>query len=362
MNKIKFHFGATSPFFNSLNKDVELLIQRNNYLVKARRLLWIKMIFYVSLHLSCYVILYALPHTSLVSFILNYVCIGLSGILLAFNVSHDACHGTFSKSKKVNYWLYHLSFNTQGTNAYLWKVRHTASHHLFPNVDGCDADIDNNPMIRLSPQHPIRRHQKFQHLYALFIYCIYTLHWFLFKDLLYLTQKKVANLGDKKYPLKEWILFFVWKTVYVFLLLVLPVLMGYPFEKIIIAFFVMHIADSLFFIHSLIATHLCMETQFPRPDKDGFLPHDYFTHQLATSLDFSPNNLFFNWVFGGFNSHAAHHLYPKLPHTIYPYITPLIEKKAIEFNVQYNRLTLIKAIKSHYKYLKIMGRQTAPHS
>ena len=102
----------------------------------------------------------------------------------------------------------------------------------------------------------------------------------------------MANLGDKKYPLKEWILFFVWKTLYVFLLIVLPVLMGYPFEKIIIAFFVMHIADSLFFIPSLIATHLCMETQFPRPDKDGFLPHDYFTHQLATSLDFSPNNHF----------------------------------------------------------------------
>ena len=95
MNKIKFHFCANSPFFNSLNKDVELLIHSNSYLVKARRLLWIKMIFYVSLHLSYYAILYALPHTSLVSFILNYISIGLSGILLAFNVSHDACHGTF---------------------------------------------------------------------------------------------------------------------------------------------------------------------------------------------------------------------------------------------------------------------------
>ena len=61
MNKIKFHFCANSPFFNSLNKDVELLIHSNSYLVKARRLLWIKMIFYVSLHLSYYAILYALP-------------------------------------------------------------------------------------------------------------------------------------------------------------------------------------------------------------------------------------------------------------------------------------------------------------
>ena len=62
-------------------------------------------------------------------------------MLLAYNVSHDACHETFSRKKAVNYWLYHISFNAQGTNAYLWKVRHTASHHLFPNVDGCDTDM-----------------------------------------------------------------------------------------------------------------------------------------------------------------------------------------------------------------------------
>jgi len=358
MKKIKFYAGSSSPFFNALNKEVETLIETNNYLSKAMRLLWVKLIFYFSLHVCAYIMLYAFHPASLPGLIINYIFIGLSGMLLAYNVAHDACHETFSKNKKINYWIYHLSFNAQGTNAYLWKVRHTASHHLFPNVDGCDADIDNNPMIRFSPQHPVRKHQRFQHLYSFFIYAIYTLHWFLFKDFLYLTKKKLANLGNIKHPAREWILFFVWKAVYIFLLLALPVWMGYPFDKILIAFFIMHMVDSLFFIHSLIATHLCMETQFPKPDSNGFLPNDYYAHQLATSLDFSPTSKFYNWVFGGFNSHAAHHLYPKLPHTIYPYITPLIEKKALEFEVQYNKLTLIAAIKSHYRYLKVMGRQT----
>ena len=277
-------------------------------------------------------------------------------MLLAYNVSHDACHETFSRKKAVNYWLYHISFNAQGTNAYLWKVRHTASHHLFPNEDGCDTDIDNNPMIRLSPQHPVRKHQRFQHLYSFFLYSIYTLHWFLFKDLLYLTKKKLANLQNIKHPTLEWVLFFVWKIVYILLLIALPAWLGFPLEKILIAFFIMHICNSLFFIHTLIATHLCMETQFPKPNLQGFLPNDYYTHQLATSLDFSPTSKWYNWIFGGFNSHAAHHLYPKLPHTLYPYITPLIQQKAFEFNIQYNNLPLSKAIQSHYKYLRVMGK------
>jgi len=118
------------------------------------------MIFYFLLHASACLVLFLVPHEEMVSLVLNYIFIGLSGLLLGFNVSHDALHGAFSKNKTVNNWLYHLSFNIQGTNAYLWKVRHTASHHIFPNVDGCDADIDENPLIRLSPQHPLRKYQQ----------------------------------------------------------------------------------------------------------------------------------------------------------------------------------------------------------
>ena len=55
------------------------------------------------------------------------------------------------------------------------------------------------------------------------------------------------------------------------------------------------------------------------------------------------------------NAHAAHHLYPKLPHTTYPEISALIEKKARAFNVPYNKLSIVDAIRSHYRFLKVMG-------
>lgn len=356
MMKIKFQVGSSSIFFNSLDKEVESLLSNPEILARAKKRLWFKMIFYFLLYLASYAALFLIPHDDVASLIVNYVFFGLSGILLAFNVSHDACHETFSKNKSINYWLYHLSFNMQGTNAYLWKIRHTASHHLFPNVDGCDADIDDNPIIRLSPQHRVRSYQRYQHLYSFFVYCIYTLHWFLFKDVLYLCKKRVANLQNKKHPLKEWLLFFFWKLFYLAALIFFPVWWGYPFTAILVSFFIMHVITSLFFIHSLIATHLCMETQFPKMDKGGYLPYDYYVHQLATCLDYAPTNKIYNWFLGGFNSHAAHHLYPRLPHTIYPEISVIIERKTTEFNVPYHKLSWAKAIRSHYRYLKTMGR------
>lgn len=355
MKKIRFSIGASSPFFAALDRDVERLLSKTKLLLVAKRLLWMKMIFYFLLHIASYVILFLLPHKQLFTLVANYTCIGVSGILLAFNVSHDACHEAFSKVKLVNYLLYHLSFNMQGTNAYLWKVRHTASHHVFPNVDGCDADIDNNPFIRLSPQHPLKKHQKYQHLYSFLVYCVYTLHWFLFKDRLYLAKKRVANLQNKKHPPTEWLLFFFWKSLYLSVLVILPVSAGYPVGHIVVSFLVMHAVTSLLFIHASIATHLCMETQFPKTDDNGYLPDDYYVHQLTTSLDYAPTSKFYNWFLGGFNAHAAHHLYPRLPHTLYPIISGLIERKAKEFNVPYNKLSWLKAIRSHYRYLKMMG-------
>lgn len=355
MTKIKFRSGSSSPFFQSLDAEVNSLLTRSHALVKAKRALWIKMIVYSLVHASSYVLLFTLQPVELSGLIGCYLFIGLSGLLLGFNVSHDALHGSFSKSKRLNQLIYHLSFNIQGTSAYLWKIRHQSSHHIFPNVDGCDADIDDNPFIRLSPQHPHRPYQRFQHRYAILVYCFYTLHWFFFKDALYLFKKNVANLQNKKHPLKQKALFFAWKTGYLFLLIGLPILLGFKPADILLCFFIMHVVNSLAFIHFLIATHLCMETQFPDTDKDGFLPGDYYTHQLATSLDYSPTSKFFNAFLGGFNAHAAHHLYPKLPHTIYPVLSPIIQQKATEFGMPYHQLNLLQSIRSHYRYLKMMG-------
>lgn len=356
MKKIIFRKTGGPGFFTSLNTAVQEEILTTPAYSKAIRLHRFKVVFYFALHIGAYLHLYYNRSYDMQELLLSYIFIGLSGMLLGFNVSHDACHGAFSKNRNINYLLYHLSFNLQGNSAFLWKIRHNSSHHVFPNVDGCDADIDNNPFLRLSPMHPMKKHHRYQHIYAPLVYCLYTLHWFLLKDLHYLKRERVGNIVNTGYPLKEIILFIFWKLAYVFVTIVLPVLCGYPLPAILLAFGVMHIVNSVFFIHLLISTHFCMETQFPAPKENGEMPMDYYHHQLATSMDYSPTSRTWNFLMGGFNAHAAHHLYPKLPHTLYPAISLLIERKTKEFGLPYNKLNWLQSIRSHYRFLKYMGR------
>lgn len=151
--EIKFK-KKSSDFYKELIEETNLILTETK-IRKAKLLIQIKFAFYFSIFIILYFNLFNPYITESRAFIyLNFIALGLFGILLAFNCSHDCVHNTFSKSRKLNNFIYYITFNLQGVNSRLWKIRHIASHHIFPNVDGCDADIDNNPFIRLSECHP----------------------------------------------------------------------------------------------------------------------------------------------------------------------------------------------------------------
>jgi linoleoyl-CoA desaturase len=277
-------------------------------------------------------------------------------VLLAFNSSHDAIHGAFSKHKWINNLIFSVTFNLQGTSAFLWGMQHKASHHIFPNVDGCDVDIDENIFVRLSPTKPLHWWYKYQHIYATFLYGLYTLQWVFIKDFSFLFQKDFANLKNLEYKPSEIAGIIIWKIIYVGGMLALPIMFtSYSTLQIVLAFLSMHFCISLFFVFTAILSHLCEFTDFPQPDANGALPYGYYRHQLEVCMDYSPQSKILNFLLGGSNTHAAHHLFPKLPHTIYGKITPIISRIAAKYNYGYHALPYHKAIWSHYKFLKKMG-------
>jgi linoleoyl-CoA desaturase len=353
--KIKFKKN-TSPFYADLSKAVTAILT-DRVIKKARAIMLQKFFLYLIAYLLLYLGIYIpFVNANIILLTFNYILLGLAGILLAFNCAHDCVHNTFSKNKQVNKRVFYWVFTLQGVNAQLWHKRHIASHHIFPNVDGCDADIDDNPFMRLSPRHKLRKHQKYQHVYALLLYSVYTLHWIFIKDIIYLKKKNLANLKNQQYSLAFVAAFIFSKMLYLMVLVVLPALLtAASIQQILIAFLVMHIVISLFFVLTLIISHLCMETEFPQINAKGELPYDYYEHQLAVSLDYHPESKWANWIFGGFNSHTAHHLFPNLQHSLYTHITPLIKQKAAKYNLPYNEKTIPQAIRSHFRYLKKMG-------
>lgn len=355
--KRKFKKNA-SFFYKELSKEVtdllsEELIKKSSVNILVKFALY--SVVYLSLYFSIYI---PFIHSNIFLLVLNYIFLGLTGILLAFNCAHDCVHNTFSKNKRINKIVFYLVFNLQGVNARLWRKRHIASHHVFPNVDGCDADIDDNPFMRLSPHQKLKKRQKYQHMYAPFLYAAYTLHWIFVKDFIYLGKKNLANLKNQSYS-RNFVLEFIFlKILYLVLLIVLPALFtSASVYQVLIAFRIMHIVISLFFVLTLIISHLCLETEFPHINENGELPYDYYEHQLAVSLDYHPESKLANWIFGGFNSHTAHHLFPDLQHTLYTHITPLIKEKAKKYNLPYNEKSIPKAIKSHFLYLQKLGEK-----
>jgi len=354
--KIRFK-KAASPFYSELREEVKVLLA-DEVTKKAGRLMIVKFLFYSLSFLLLYANLFN-PYMEDKNWAvaLNYVVLGLTGILLAFNCAHDCVHNTFSRYKKVNQIIYYITFNLQGVNARLWRTRHIASHHVFPNVDGCDADIDDNIFLRLSAHHPKRRIHAYQHLYATILYCFYTLHWIVIKDFIYVRKKELANLRNQRHSILSVAEVILLKLAYFSYMLILPVLFtDIPVMTIVASFIIMHVTISLFFVLTLIISHLSLETDFPKADDKGYLPYDYYEHQLAVSLDYHPTSRLANWIFGGFNSHAAHHLFPGLPHTVYTIITPAIRKAAARNNFPYHEKSIVKAVVSHYQYLKKLSK------
>lgn len=351
-------FAKTTPhdFFTTLNARVEQYFSSIGGNRFANREMYAKLIFFPALWLSLYVLLLSGWVQNPVYQLIVYTSFGLTGILMAFNLSHDAAHQSIFRNPRWNAWLYFLSFNLQGVNAYLWRIRHVESHHLFPNVDGCDVDIDDNTLLRLSPHRPHRPWHRWQHWYAPLLYLFYTLFWIFIKDFVYLRKRKLANLRQLNHPKSEIFWLVAMKVFYLFYMLWLPkTVLGLGWGEAFLGFVLMHGVISLWFVFTLVSSHLAEETEFPQVDSNERLPHTWMAHQVATSLDFHPRSRAAGWLFGGFNAHVAHHLFPAVCHIHYAEISKIIRQTADEFHYPYHETTLLRAIGSHFRYLKRLG-------
>jgi len=61
-----------------------------------------------------------------------------AGIVRLFLIGHDACHGSFFKSKWLNQVVGRIAFLPSMTAFSLWDVGHNVAHHGFNNLKGRD--------------------------------------------------------------------------------------------------------------------------------------------------------------------------------------------------------------------------------
>src|SRR5688500_16024476 len=61
------------------------------------------------------------------SLVTAYIIMGVTGVMIVFNIVHDASHKAISKAKWINKCLCFLG-DLVGINTYIWDIRHNIQH------------------------------------------------------------------------------------------------------------------------------------------------------------------------------------------------------------------------------------------
>lgn len=286
----------------------------------------------------------------------SYLMVGFCLLILGMTLGHDAAHQCLTGNTKWDNLIFAIIFGLQGLNPSLWKFKHNSSHHAYPNITHMDSDLEITPLLRLSPYQKRKQIHRYQHLYAPILYMFASLNWIFVYDLKMLFKYKHGNLYlNKSRAENEY--FIAVKLIYVSLYLVLPCLFStFPFTFILMAFLIMHGMLSLFISFTFFISHHVTHTQYAGLEKESHIHASWLIQQITSTVDFHPYSKFFNYIFGGFHAHVAHHLFPGVSHIHYPALTLIIRPVLKENNIPYHAITFLGGVKSHLKHLKNLGQ------
>ncbi|RFM30434.1 fatty acid desaturase family protein [Deminuibacter soli] len=328
-----------------VNQTVRLLEPKRKFIIRLK----------AALFPTLYVALYLGAITRGDNLRILYSCYCLLGVLLVLNflnLIHEAVHNTLFQRKWMNSLYVHF-FDLLGANSFIWKVRHIRLHHNYPNVMGWDSDFEQSPMARVFPHGVYTRMHQYQHIYLPLLYPLYLFNWLLvrdFKDFFYKDKLvwKVTTI-----PRMEYVKLFLYKGLFVFYILVLPVLLlKISWAQMMGAFLLMLFTASIFSLLVLLTPHAVPDSEFPMPDGKGNMPTTWFVHQLNTTNDVTEDTWFTRFFMGCFNYHIAHHLFPSVNHVYYPEVTEVISRFAKEHQLPYRRFPLAVSLQKHYQLLK----------
>ncbi len=357
MAKVSFNNNG-QQFFQSLKKSVDQYFVSQKLSKTGNWKLYYKAAILFPLAFATYLFLLLGSYSTGVGISLS-VLLGFILVSIAFNVMHDACHGSFSSKKWVNDLL-SLTMNALGSNAFIWKIKHNIIHHTYTNVDGIDDDITKGSILRLCPTQKWKPAHRYQFIYMFVIYSLATILWLLYTDLIkYLSRRIVVT--EMKISIKEHIVFWVSKALYIFFYAVIPILLV-GWQMWAIGYLLMNIAMGLTISIVFQLAHVVEKTSFEEAgETNKVIDAEWAIHEIKTTANFAPENKVVSWFVGGLNYQVEHHLFPRVSHIHYPAISKIVKEQCAKFNLPYHCYpTMTAAIVSHIRLMKELGKREYP--
>jgi linoleoyl-CoA desaturase len=352
----KFIDKNQAEFFATLKNRVEEYFAHNHLSKNANGMMYFKSVLFLGGFVLFYLLIMS-GQFSLFSMWIFALFLGAACAFIGFNVSHDAIHGSYSSNPTLNK-IMAASFVLIGGDIHMWTISHNIVHHTYTNIPDHDEDIEIAPgLLRASPTQPLKGFMRYQHYYAFLLYSLASLSWVFRKDYFKFFQPEIGSFPLKHKP-KDYFNLFFNKALYYTLFIVLPLLMlDITWWQFMIGFLSMHFVTGLILGLVFQLAHVVEETEFPMPNQAGDIENAWAIHQMYTTANFATNSWAANFFCGGLNMQIEHHLFPKVCHTHYTNLQPILKQTAAEFGVPYfENETFLGALQSHQVALRRFGK------
>ena len=342
------------PFHTDLKSRVAAYFEETGRAPQGGWAMWLKTAILLAWWVGSYALL-LLGQVSAWQAVLLSMSIGFAMAGVGFGVMHDANHGAYSSSPRVNAVM-SLTLDLLGASSHLWRFKHNVMHHTYTNVSGLDEDIESgSPHLRLAPWQPRRPIHRFQHLYVWALYALFPLKWWFLDDL---RELVTGRIGGQAFPPARGLDLaraVAGKVLFVGWAFVLPAVL-HPGLAIVglwlIGVFTLGIVLAAVFQ----LAHCVGEAEFHEVPSDHARRPDWAEHQASTTVDFARTNWLLSWYLGGLNFQVEHHLFPRICHLHYPALAPIVEETCRAHSVRYRaEPTLRSALAANWNWLRRLG-------
>ncbi len=364
-----FYMNNTAPtfakqdnlkFFRTLNSRVNSYFKDNNIEKTGNWKIHLKTVILFTVFLVPYFLILTLDMPFWVHLILAIIMgLGMAGI--GMNVMHDANHGSYSTKGWVNKFMGGTIYVLAG-NVHNWQVQHNVLHHTYTNIIGHDEDLEAGRIMRFSKEAEWHKFHKFQQYYAVFLYGLLTINWAITTDFKQMRTylKRKLSYGEPKSAKTLWTTLIITKIIYLAIWIVLPLVIGITWWKVLVGFFIMHYTAGIILSTVFQLAHVVDEAANPQPNETGEMENTWAIHQLFTTVNFAPKNKVVNWYTGGLNHQIEHHIFPHISHVHYSKIAKIVQETAKECQLPYYEYeTMTAAVVAHFKHLRTLGLEPA---
>ena len=351
-------FQGGGPFYAELKLRVRLLLEEPGRAQRAQRRMYAKSAFMLAWLVASWVGLVFVAGSWWQAALL-VLSLGLALAGVAFNITHDANHGSYSPHRRLNRAM-SWSMDLIGASSYVWRIKHNTAHHTFTNISGADSDIDSMPFARFAPDQPRRVFHRFQHVYMWLLYGLFAIKWHTIGDFGYLREGKIGDV-PLRWPWGRQLMgFWLGKAAFVGWALVVPLLL-HPAWQVALAFGATSFVLALTLAVTFQLAHCLEEAEFATVETvAGAGPTEWARPQIETTVDVAPGNRVHAGYLGGLNFQVEHHLFSRVCHIHYPAMAEVVREVCEHHGIRHqSHPGLRPALASHVRWLRRMGAAPA---